>query len=1156
MTFMEIAKKILAIKHYLLSFLIFNNVFSGTQHHCITPYIAFMSSPHTDARQPLHACRPGVAVTSHCGRRFMAAWMLWMACVLMPLAAGAALPQTGALGALRAGMGSSGSSSNEEHQAAIQTQLDAADAASKEADAFAQELDGLRAKVRTQTTAQPTIQNDEALAVQLELWKERIPANASQEVLERLLAEEREAVAALKADMEKTAADQVNLVSQSSQVDLPTLRQRVEQSAEPVTAEPGEPQALTQARQTRRSAEHRRAMLELALRQEEQSTIETRQRLLDAQLQSQRHKLLERAPRVTWLNQLIAERSRQRLELQVRETADTAAQVAQDGSADPALRELAQQNATLAAQILDYTNRLALERQALTADEYRRDQLAAALRDTQARLRLGGTGAAVGQWLWKQWVALPTDTAVKARRKDLQRRLTELRLALFNSNEWRAQLNGSAEAASTSAQRITLQSRQVALIDQLQPVLLRRVTVLEQTDEVLQSALRSSSELLNVMDKELLWFPSHRPMDRTWLGEWSATLQGDSSATRTSPWTTLHALGDSMLRAPWDYGAIALIVVLLLGLRRRASRQLHAIAQRVGNFAQDHFGLSLIALGWSLLYALPWSVATAGLGGLMQASEGAVLEPLGRTLGQLSDFIFVATLLNALFRPSGLALAHFGWEPERVQMLRHLVRRATWLIVPAELLGGLAFFGHNDIAISTWGRLSILVMSMGLAWMTWRYLRRNALSGLQGFRWSQWLAALLLFLLAVVVVGIAMGYVYTATEVIQALLSSFVFLAASEVVVSLLRRWLLLGERRLALRRLREASTQGPVITSEAGKTTPPDEARQMALVTVSTQAHRLLGLLQQVLVALSLIYSWAQVLPALLRFEGVVLWYTTDTGADGLSHSAPVSLMDVLLSVLILLLTFSLTRNLPGLMEVVLSTSLRISNSARYTAATLARYVITIAGAISAFALLGLRWGQLQWMAAALTVGLGFGLQEIFANFVSGLILLVERPFRVGDVITINTLDGTVTRIRTRATTVLDFDNKEIVIPNKTFITGQVTNWTLSDDVTRLVIDIAVAHGNDPAQVRDMLLAIASEHPQVLHDPAPNCWFMALEGNGQKFELRTYVGAVSDRLQVRNDLNRSINERLAAAGIAIAFPQMDVHVRDLPPEPAPPHGA
>ncbi|MGE8317211.1 MAG: mechanosensitive ion channel domain-containing protein [Comamonas sp.] len=1089
-------------------------------------------------------------------------------CLLLPLLAAAAeapaVPTSpaGALGVLRANLGSS--KLDDDRRNAVQAQVDAAETATKEADALAQELDRLRARAQSPAPALPAPLNDEEAGSLLQRWQERIPASAGMDVLERLLADEREAIAALKTSIEKTAADQANLVSQPGpgRTDLATLRLRVQESAEAVTAEPGEPAALTQARQLRRRAEHRRAQLELAVRQEEQSTTEARQRLLDAQLQAQRRELLERTPRVAWLNQRIAARSRQQLELQARQAVDAAAQ------ADPANRDLAQQNARIAAQILDYTNRLAQERQSLASDEYRRDQLASALRDTQARLRLGGTGATVGQWLWKQRVALPTDNAVKARRKELQRHLAELRLAVFNSSESRFGLNGTAAAATDgavpvpaeadsagiAAQRAGLMNRQLALIDQLQPVLLRRIAVLEQTDDMLQSALRSSSALLQVMDKELLWFPSHRAMDGTWLREWRTTLPGGSAATGASPWATARALGASMQQDPWAYSAIGAVVALLLGLRRYASRQLHAIALRVGNFAQDHFGLSLIALGWSLLYALPWSFATAGLGGLMQASEthGAALEPLGRTLEQLSDFIFVATLLNALFRPGGLALAHFGWAPERVQALRQLVRRATLLIVPTELLGGLAFFSHDDIAISTWGRLSILVLSLGLGWMAWSHFRRSAAQR-QGFHWAHLLNGLLVLLLAGVAAGIALGYVYTATEVIQALLGSFVFLAASEVVVSLLRRWLLLGERRLALNRLREAATQAQSIgAADTGKP-PPDEASQMALVTVSTQAHRLLGLLQRVLVVLSLAYAWSRVLPALLRFEGVVLWYTTNTGADGVGHTAPVSLMDVLLGVLILLLTFSLARNLPGLMEVALSASLRFSHSARYTAATLARYVITIAGTISAFALLGLRWGQLQWMAAALTVGLGFGLQEIFANFVSGLILLVERPFRVGDVITINTLDGTVTRIRTRATTVLDFDNKEIVIPNKTFITGQVTNWTLSDDVTRLVIEVGVAHGSDSEQVRNLLLAVAREHPRVLREPEANCWFMALEGSGQRFELRAYVGSVADRLQVRHDLNRRINDRLAAAGIAIAFPQLDLHVRDLPPDAAHP---
>jgi potassium efflux system protein len=1089
--------------------------------------------------------------------------MLWLLCalaLLAPQAVQAASPVPGPLGALQGRLGGS-SGADQERRNAIQAQLDAAASATKEADALAQELDRLRARAQAAVPTLPAPLSDEQLGGLFERWKERVPAQASQEVLERLLADERDAIAALKAGIEKSAADQANLVSQPGpgRVDLSILQQRAQESAEPVTAEPGEAPELTQARQARRSAEHRRALLELALRQEEQSTIEARQRLLAAQLQAQRRELMERMPRAAWLNQRIAERSRQRLEQQVQE-ADLAA--AHASAADPAVRDLAQQNAALASQILKNSNQLAQERQTLAGDEYLRDQLTATLRDTQARLRLGGGSAAVGQWLWQQRVELSSASTTQARHKAVQRQLAELRLTLFNSSKWRqnpgasaadalplGSAHGPAEAsdAATSAQQAALLSRQVALTDQLQPILLRRIAVLEQTDDALRAALRSGGELRQVLDKELLWFPSHRPMDRTWLNEWR-DLEQDIEGS-SSPWKTARALSSNIWNDPWSFGSVAVIVALLLGLRRHALRQLQAIAVRVGDFTRDHFGLSLLALGWSLLYTLPWSFAAAALGGLLQGPEtvGTALEPLGAALVQLSDFIFVATLLNALFCPGGLALAHFGWPAERVQMLRQMVRRAAWLIVPAELLGGLAFYSHDNHAISTWGRISILMLSLGLAWMAWLYFRRVLQQKRSGIHWGQVVSVVLMLMLSALAVAIVLGYVYTATEFIQALMASFVFLGAVEVLVSLLRRWLLLGERRLALNRLREAALQAQGgAAADAGKS-PTDEASQMALVTVGAQAHRLLGLLQQVLVVLTLIYAWLPVLPALLRSEGVVLWYTTNTGADGIAHAAPVSLMDALLGVLILLLTVSFARNLPGLLEVTLSASTRISSSARYTMATLARYAITIAGTVSAVTLLGLRWGQLQWMVAALTVGLGFGLQEIFANFVSGLILLVERPFRVGDVITIDTLTGTVTRIRTRATTVLDFDNKEIVIPNKTFITGQVTNWTLSDDVTRLVIDVAVAHGNDPAQVRDMLLGVAREHPLVLREPEPNCWFMALEGSGQRFELRAYVGTVADRLQVRHDLNRRINDRLQAAGIAVAFPQLDLHVRDVP---------
>ena len=253
--------------------------------------------------------------------------LLWAMCLVLGLllallapGLAKAAPAAGPLGALQGTLGG-GSASDKERSNAIQTQLDAAASATKEADALAQELDRMRARARTPVPPLPAPLSDEQLGSLFDRWKERVPANASQEVLERLLADERDAIAALKAGIEKSAADQANLVSQPGpgRIDLSILQQRAQENAEPVTAEPGEAPDLTQARQARRSAEHRRALLELALRQEEQSTIEARQRLLAAQLQAQRRELLERMPRAAWLTQRIAERSRQQLEQQVQE---------------------------------------------------------------------------------------------------------------------------------------------------------------------------------------------------------------------------------------------------------------------------------------------------------------------------------------------------------------------------------------------------------------------------------------------------------------------------------------------------------------------------------------------------------------------------------------------------------------------------------------------------------------------------------------------------------------------------------------------------------------------------------------------------------------------------------------------------------------------
>ena len=171
--------------------------------------------------------------------------------------------------------------------------------------------------------------------------------------------------------------------------------------------------------------------------------------------------------------------------------------------------------------------------------------------------------------------------------------------------------------------------------------------------------------------------------------------------------------------------------------------------------------------------------------------------------------------------------------------------------------------------------------------------------------------------------------------------------------------------------------------------------------------------------------------------------------------------------------------------------------------------------------------------------------MQEIVANFSSGLMVLFERPIRVGDTITIGNVEGTVTRIRTRATTIVDADNREVIVPNKSFITDRLINWTLSDSITRVAIKVGIAYRNDPREAQRLLLEIAAAHPQVLADPAPACWMSGFGDSSQDFDLRVSVAEIAQRNPVRTDLQMRIAEVFRERDIEIAFPQMDLWLRN-----------
>lgn len=212
------------------------------------------------------------------------------------------------------------------------------------------------------------------------------------------------------------------------------------------------------------------------------------------------------------------------------------------------------------------------------------------------------------------------------------------------------------------------------------------------------------------------------------------------------------------------------------------------------------------------------------------------------------------------------------------------------------------------------------------------------------------------------------------------------------------------------------------------------------------------------------------------------------------------------------------------------------------------ASYVVIGMGTVLAFLASGMEVTRFTVVLGTLGVGIGFGLQNVVNNFVSGLILLYERPVQVGDVIEVGTVVGTVRRIGIRSSTVATAQGAEVVVPNANLISNEVINWTLSDRLRRMEIDVGVAYGTPPERVQSLLMQVAAENPSVLRMPEPAALFMGFGDSALNFQLRAWTDRSDIWPQVASDLRTATNRVLGEAGISIPFPQRDLHLVSVDP--------
>jgi potassium efflux system protein len=623
----------------------------------------------------------------------------------------------------------------------------------------------------------------------------------------------------------------------------------------------------------------------------------------------------------------------------------------------------------------------------------------------------------------------------------------------------------------------------------------------------------------------ILWIRSHLPVDIHFLKQ----LIPDSKQALKS----LAGIRNVQFK-PFALLAMTTGLLLLL-LRRLMWRRMETINRRINRPRDDSIARSLEMLLLTLLRSAAIPLVMAGIALSIKHNSAGLIQPISVSLLLASGAVMMALFLRDATSQGGICLVHFEWKEDGCNKFRSLMTWALLRLLPMAFIAGFLVQVEQNAPQSVLGRLFLCLVAILLAMKALRMLKRNR-EGINSTS-PAWVQQALVFGITAFLLYIVLsGFLLPARIIYYSLAASLLVSVILLFLYEIMMRWLLITRRRLRFQRLIKTMPES------GGEAKADLEARQTSLVDLSDSTAQLIRALIYAAGAIAIIMIWAPLLPAIQGLQQFTLWTVSQSVGDT-TVQTEITLATIVLAIIIFLTTFYAAKRLPSLIELVMRSTGRSTAATRYTVATITNYVIIAIGTMVFFSTLKMSWSQLQWLVAALGVGIGFGLQEIVANFISGLIILFERPIRVGDVLTIGESSGTVTKIQIRATTIRDWDGKELLVPNKEFVTGRLLNWTLSDTTNRIVIDVGIAYGSDVKKAMALLEKVVNENPAVLNEPVPNILFTQFGDNALQLSLRCFLASLEDRLKRISELHQQIYSAFNEAGIVIAFPQLDVHL-------------
>ncbi|MCE9677604.1 mechanosensitive ion channel [Shewanella sp. AS1] len=810
--------------------------------------------------------------------------------------------------------------------------------------------------------------------------------------------------------------------------------------------------------------------------------------------------------------------------------------------------QLNQQNQGYSEQLsqltLDMTQLASKQEQAEKQYQFQAKQLT----NIQQQIALVKLNSAFGERFLRILSSLPKPP----NQDEVANEIANARLARYQIEQEQVLANASLNGATVNELREKLLASQQTLQKQLLEnfdLYIGELAELRVTYEQLNQQYRTLKTTLN---EHLFWVANANSIDRFWAKD---LLQSGHWLLTQAPWEQISA-SFSVQSSLWSAWVILLVLCLVTQdlLTPRFHRTMSHNAGFVGKVTLDKFIYTFWALITTLFYSAikPLPVIVAGM--IFYLSQQNLVSSVGMALLAIGSLYWLYQIGRLLTLDNGILIGHFKGDGKLIQAVQE--RLSHFILITMPIVGIIGFTEVFDTSLvrNSLGRGAFIlfaIMLFGFYKDVLQLSRRDRLYHqndknkrlLQKALW----AVLLILPLACAILAFR-GYYYTAFQMLLQLQLSLLLSLSFMLLYLLIKRWMLIERRRIAFNRAKAKRADILAQREKEDEATPEQgdtfEEREVDLETIASQSLGLVRSLLTLAFLISLIGLWTQTHSAIFSFlDGITLW-TSSTLVDGINQSLPITLKSLLLGLIIVGFSLMIATNLPGLLELMILQRLELSPGTGFALTTVSRYLVVFFGMLSGFSTLGMEWSKLQWLVAALSVGLGFGLQEIFANFISGLIILFEKPVRIGDTVTIRDLTGTVSKIQIRATTIVDWDRKEIIVPNKAFITEQLINWSLSDPITRVIVYVSVARDSDPAKVEAVLYQAVKECDEALTTPEPEVWFAGFGKHTQDYEIRAYAKDMSARWPLRHTLHNKVSKKLKENHLELAYPQLEVHIK------------